>query len=151
MCFIKTRRSARSKSTQRDRSIFFFLMPSQSRTGKRAAKRCPSPAAPRTRPSSTAPSAPPTGSAPLPPPPRAPPVPRLRPTTAQRTGSHSRALPRPSLQEADCTKLSPSVHTGALLTNGGKKKLLLATIQTVFHLFLIDFFYVWSILYLIVF
>lgn len=32
-----------------------------------------------------------------------------------------------------------------------EKKLLLATIQTVFHLFLIDFFYVWSILYLIVY
>lgn len=55
--------------------------PTQSPTRTRAARRCPSPAAPRTRPSSTAPSAPPTGSAlpPRPPPPQPPPPPRPAP------------------------------------------------------------------------
>lgn len=77
----------------------FLLFSSQSLTRMRAARRCPSPGAPRTRPSSTAPSAPPTWSAPPPQPqPPRPAAPPPRPTRAQRR-------PSLSLQGADRPKL----------------------------------------------
>lgn len=92
--------------------------PTQSPTKTRAARRCPSPAAPRTRPSSTVRSAPPTGSAPPPrpwPPPPHPAAPPPHQTKAQRRASHGGAPPSRSRRGADRPEVRPSVSTGALL------------------------------------
>lgn len=121
----------------------------------RAARRCPSPAAPRMRPSSTAPSAPPTGSA-LPPRPRpSPPHPTPLPplllpthrTRAQRRASRGGAPL--SLQGVDRPKLCPErQHWSAVascisVTNRGKRFSLSFSLDcTVFNLFLFGLFYV---------
>lgn len=85
----------------------------------RAARRCPSPAAPRARPFSTAPSAPPTGSAPPPPPPRPrPSPPRPAPQhqiRAQRRASRGGAPTSLSLQGVDRPTRCPGVIAGVLL------------------------------------
>lgn len=101
--------------------IILSSFPTQSRIRTRAARRCPSPAAPRTKPSSTAPSAPPTGSAPPPRPRPSPP----HPTRAQR---------RPSLQGADRRKPCPSVKPGASLIPATNRGILFSLKCVVFNL-----------------
>lgn len=135
----------------------YYVVSLQSPTKMKAARRCPSPAAPRTRPSSTAPSALPTGSTPPRRPRPSPPRPAApRRISAQRRASHGGAPPSLSLQGADRPKLCrdrphwSAAACSSSLTNRGKGfSLSFSSDHTLFNLFLNALFSVECILYFI--